>query len=206
MQKKILTTFALLITVGAVVFFVQILFRAMWYVPASELEVPDAREISNASPRASAPLSGDYPVLVHIPSLHIEAEVERVGVNWRGNMASPASYNDVGWYKHGTVPGDIGSAVLNGHLDNGLGLDGAFKHLEDISVGDVVFVSMKSGARLHFVVVEKHSYPYMEVPTEELFSRADASRLNLVTCDGRWVRGGDTYDHRLVVYTQLSII
>lgn len=176
----------------------------MWYVPETELEVPDKHGYTSVGRGASQSLQGDYPVRVKIPSLDIVADVEAVGVNWKGNMASPSTYHEVGWYKKGTRPGEVGSAVIDGHVDNGLGLNGAFKHLEDIAVGDDVLVDMKSGERLRFVVVEKAIYPYLEVPVDTLFSRADAARLNLVTCDGRWVRGGDTYDHRLVVYTQLE--
>jgi sortase (surface protein transpeptidase) len=93
--------------------------------------------------------------------------------------------------------------VIDGHVDNGLGLSGVFKHLEDLQQGDDVYVVTKTGRELHFVVEDTVSYPYKTVPLETLFSRDDDARLNLITCGGSWVKSDKTYDHRFVVYTRL---
>jgi hypothetical protein len=52
-------------------------------------------------------------------------------------------------------------------------------------------------------VVEIEIYPYKDAPKEKIFAQNDMARLNLITCDGTWVKADKTYDERLVVYTKL---
>ncbi len=150
--------------------------------------------------------SDDLPLRLDIPSLHIDAAVQDVGVKPDGSMGTPNNFTDVAWYKYGTVPGEIGSAVIDGHVDNGLSLAGVFKHLNNIEVGDEVDVQTESGKTLRFTVAAIADYDYKSVPTNQLFNASDVPRLNLITCDGAWVKGEKTYDHRLVVYTTLTSI
>lgn len=119
-------------------------------------------------------------------------------------MGTPSNFTDVAWYKYGPVPGALGSAVIDGHVDNGLALAGVFKHLVDIKIGDRVTTVTRDGSQLQFAVVAIETYPYQDTPSSTIFATAtDTARLNLITCEGTWVPGGKTYDHRLVVYTQL---
>lgn len=165
---------------------------------------PEAQspELAAQAPANSVP-PVELPDRLNIPALDLDAIVLRVGVTPKGNMAVPPNYIDVGWYKYGTVPGQVGSAVFAGHVDNGLGFDGVFKHLNKLKIDDDIYVITKKGTRLHFIVEGIESYPYTEVPTNRLFKNSDAIRLNLVTCDGGWIQGEKTYDRRLVVYTKL---
>jgi LPXTG-site transpeptidase (sortase) family protein len=193
---------AALIVIIAVAVFTSTLSNAVAYAPetpaaatstASGAQTPGLFKVADAA----------LPSRLIIPSLDINANIQYVGENAAGNMMAPDNFTDVSWYKYGAVPGTIGSAVMAGHVDNGLGLDGVFKHLSDLKVGDDVYIQTKGGERLHFRVSETQVYPYQSVPTQTLFAQDDAARLNLITCDGSWVAGGDTYDHRIVIYTRL---
>jgi len=119
-------------------------------------------------------------------------------------MATPGNYTDVGWYKYGAVPGFAGSAVMDGHVDNALALDGVFKRLGELRVGDEIFVDTASSTKLRFVVVEVASYAVADVPLERIFNAKDASHLNLITCTGEWSRDTQEYAERLVVYATLA--
>lgn len=199
MEEKIrqMTLIAAVVAVAALVF-IGTIVRATLYAP-------DAGFDTGFEPPERVSESGiTVPRLLSIPSISVETEVERVGVNAKGNMATPSNYRDVGWYKYGPRPGEKGSAVIAGHLDDGLGFDGVFKNLNELRRGDEIIVETKDGHILTFEVVEVISYPYDEVPTERLFNRNDQPRLNLVTCSGKWTRGAKTYDERLVVYTVLK--
>ena len=50
----------------------------------------------------------------------------------------------------------------------------------------------------------EHVQEEREGPRVGTGDRDDAVRLNLITCDGMWVKSGHTYDERLVVYTTLA--
>jgi sortase A len=142
----------------------------------------------------------DYPVYLRIPSINVSAAVQQTGLSRKGNMGVPTNYTDVAWYKYGPIPGEKGSAVIDGHVDNGLSLPGVFKNLDRIKVGDTIIVKTAAGTERTFTVQETKMYPYKEVPTELLFNRTDRQRLNLITCTGAWLPGDKTYDQRLVVF------
>jgi sortase A len=146
---------------------------------------------------------GDIPSQLSIPSLGINAKVQQTGLTKSGAMGTPTNFTDVAWFKNGPAPGQVGSAVIDGHVDNGLSLAGVFKHLADIKMGDDVYVTTQSGQQLHFKVSDIEIYPYKDAPSNLIFEQNDAVRLNLITCDGTWVKGDRTYNERLVVYTTL---
>ena len=143
------------------------------------------------------------PVRLYIPSISIDAKVEEVGVAKNGTMATPRTFQTVGWYKYGPVPGEIGSAVLDGHSDNGLGLKGVFKRLEELEDGHDIYIYDKEGRQIHFRVISVDTYEYTEVPTDQIFNESERALLRLITCDGRWVREYKTYDTRIIVTAEL---
>ncbi len=180
--------------------FATTLVRSVWYAPSGEVASSTLEALAPA--REAVP--GDLPGRLRIPAVSIDAAVKHVGVNEEGLMATPGNFVDAGWYKYGTVPGFLGSAVIDGHVDNALSLDGVFKHLADLKPGDDIYIDTASSTQLHFVVEEVTSYPLAEVPKERLFGAKDAVRLNLITCDGAWIKGQKTYERRLVVYAKLA--
>lgn len=177
--------------------FASTFVRAFFYAPDESIEVPQI---------APDPLLGpeQYPARLLIPSLAVDAEVQHVGVTENGNMATPSNFKDVGWYKHGVTPGGSGSAVIAGHVDNGLGLAGVFNNLADLEEGDDIYVRRPDGSEVHFVVTGKRAYPYDDVPVDVLFNPVGSVRLNLITCDGEWLAEDKTYDQRLVVFAKLA--
>ncbi len=182
------------LVIAAALVFLYTLYNSVYYsaqttgpAPITAIETPVA--------------TSSLPSRLIVPALSINASVQDLGVNSIGDMQAPDNFVDVGWYKYGTVPGYQGSAVIDGHVDNGLGLAGVFINLNKVQVGDHVYVKTNGGTMLEFVVADVQVYPYQGVPANELFSLDDAARLNLITCDGTWVNGQDTYNQRLVVYT-----
>lgn len=193
MRAKYAYILATVLLVGGLAVFAGTLARAtLFSSPDDTAAVTDAV------------VPGDYPVRLKVPSLGIDANVQQTGLTKAGAMGVPTNFTDVAWYKDGPLPGQVGSAAIDGHVDNGLSLAGVFKHLGDIKEGDDVYIETKSGQELHFVVEEVADYPYKDVPTDRIFTRADKPRLNLITCDGKWVRADKTYDERLVVYAVLK--
>jgi len=151
-----------------------------------------------ASAVAAATDPTDYPVELQIPSIHLVSPIQQVGLNSKGEMDVPdGNTNKVGWYKYGTVPGQIGSSVLDAHVY------AAFSKLKYLKTGDSIYIRTKNGNTLHFQVEETQYYRLSAVPAVTLFNRSDARRLNLITCAGSLTKDRSTYDHRLIVYTKL---
>ena len=93
----------------------------------------------------------------------------------------------------------MGSAVIDGHVDNALGLPGVFSKLKNVKRGDDIYVTDKNGTKIHFVVREVQEYPYDKAPAEEIFNESERSLLRLITCGGKWIQSAKTYDTRVVV-------
>jgi LPXTG-site transpeptidase (sortase) family protein len=183
------------IFIGALLVFSFIATHALWWAPESDIAPPGQAVVIAAT--------SSLPSRMYIPSLNIDANVQHVGIAASGNMGVPSNFTDVGWYRYGTVPGQRGSAVIDGHVDNGLSLPGVFKRLSEIKVGDDVYIEDSEGQKLHFVVYDVEVYPYKSVPMKTVFAASGTANLNLITCEGSWLQSGRTYDHRIVVYTKL---
>ncbi len=146
-----------------------------------------------------------YPVRLTIPSIDVSAKITSVGINVDGNMSTPNNYDDVGWYKYGPMPGEKGSAVLTGHSGNGLGLpDVVFGHLDNVKIGDDIYVGTKGTSQLHFKVTSIEEYDY-NAPTNLIFNQDNGNFLKLITCSGSFIRQYNTHDKRIVVTATLDV-
>jgi sortase A len=185
---------AAIITLGAIGFFTNTLVHAVAYDTDN-----------SASPTGTAPkvIPANHPSRLIIPTLSINAAVQDTTITKRGTMGTPTNFTDVAWYEYGALPGDPGEAVIDGHVDNGLGLSGVFKELGNIQKGTDIFILEHGGTKLHFVVTDVSSYDYKSVPMEKILYAGRLPRLALITCEGTWISGEKTYDERVVVTARL---
>ncbi len=142
------------------------------------------------------------PVRLQIPAIGVDAVVEEVGEDAVGRMDTPTRVEDVAWYESGVAPGEIGNAVMAGHLDRADGRPAVFWSLGKLRPGDEILVTDAGGAEYRFQVTQVAVYPYDEAPLAEIFGFSLRSRLNLITCRGRWDRKQGTYQERLVVFSE----
>jgi sortase A len=144
------------------------------------------------------------PRLITIPSIKLKRDIIDVGIASDGKLDVPPNYTQVGWYKHGTLPGKTGSAVLDGHVDNGSTIDGPFKRLREVKIGDEIFVTAADGTRQKFVVTQSKAYPTNKFPGELVFHDKSGKLLKIITCHGKYIPSIDTYDQRLIVTAELA--
>ncbi len=200
-------------TVGFIGIFSSVLSEALYPAQETEIYVASASVVATSSPPISiqtpAPLpkpSKSIPIPIQIspklsiPSLSINAKIEKVGINTKGNIASPTTFQTVGLYKYGPKPGEKGTALIDGHLNNGLGLSGVFANLDSIKIGDLVIITDEKNNKQQFEVYAKSSADYTAHLSDILPTENDNTpRLMLVTCDGDWVADQKTYDKRVIV-------
>ena len=149
-------------------------------------------------PTVTAP-AGAY---LTIPSIGVNASIQNVGMTPEGAMAIPDSTVAVGWYSPGPRPGEIGSAVIGGH-NRWHDTTAVFLRLEEVQIGDVISVVDAQGISTAFVVRETRLYN----PTDdaaEIFTSADGTHLNLITCSGVLDPATNSYTKRFVVFTDLK--
>ena len=142
------------------------------------------------------------PVVLEIPSLHIKADIEEVGMDSKGRMEVPSTNMSVAWYKLGFKPGQEGSAVIDGHYDTNTGAPAVFYEIGKLNKGDKVLVTDKQNITYTFEVTDIQIYPYDQLPMKKIFASGGTSTLNLITCQGTFDEKAANYSHRTVVYTK----
>ncbi|MDO8564973.1 MAG: class F sortase [bacterium] len=162
--------------------------------------IPAVRQMQTSKP---AVVASKTPVRLKIPALSINARVEDVGIAKSGAIASPGSFSTVGWYKYGAKPGEKGSVIMDGHVDNGLAKVGVFKRLENIKEGDRIFVETADGKTFEYVVERMVTYPYKSVPMANIVNQKSQAELVLITCAGEFMKDLKTYTERLIVHAVL---
>src|SRR5579884_4223980 len=125
-----------------------------------------ANSIISINNSSSTPTEPWQQARLSIPRLHINAPVLSVGKTPSGAMDAPVSqainspyWTSVFWYNVGPAPGQAGNAVIAGHVDRVGGDPAVFWSLSHLTPGDKVFVAMKSGQQLQFVVNRVVKYP-----------------------------------------------
>ncbi len=188
--KKIFIKWVILI---AYLIFAVIIYRTFYYIPSDEIILPKTEARATTTVYETA-----YPTALSIPKININTKIQQVGITQRGNMATPNNFIDVGWYKYGTIPGDIGSAVIAGHVNNELGLPAVFSDLKNLKNGDDIYITTEKNIKLHFIVTKINIYDYDTI-VEEVFNENNEKILKLITCTGNWIDKIKTHNKRLVV-------
>jgi LPXTG-site transpeptidase (sortase) family protein len=125
-----------------------------------------------------------------------------VGVEPDGQMTIPADVDRVGWYRFGPTPGDDGSAVIAGHVDDREQGLGAMAPLREAAVGDEVVVTDAAGAAVRWRVVSREVIEKQELPLARLFARDGPPRLTLITCGGPFLAEFGSYRDNVVVVAE----
>ena len=152
----------------------------------------------------AAPLSTVHsaPVQLRIPVLQMSVALTTLGENADGTVQVPSDDRQPGWFRLGPTPGEIGSAVILGHVDNTSG-PGIFFYLRTLAAGDPVFVDRADGSTVEFVVDSVASYPHDQFPAQRVYGSHGSSALQLVTCGGVFDHATGGYLSNIVVYTSL---
>ncbi|MDE2188167.1 MAG: class F sortase [Patescibacteria group bacterium] len=216
MKRILKTSIAGILTIIAAVVFVRTFTNAAVYHPDGSVNpitgiVTDIIPTNNSSmhtavaeAKISPEVNASYPKRLVIPSIGVNASFENVGTTANGAIGTPDNFTSVAWYDHSSIPGTKGTAIIDGHVDNGLGLAGVFKHLDQVQVGDKVNITTNGGLKLNFTVTDIAKYDYNSTSTPSLTVRESGSYIMLVTCTGNWLPDQRTYDERLVITAKLD--
>ena len=147
---------------------------------------------------ATEPVQLPPPTRVRIPSIAVDSALESLGTDAAGALRGPADYGQAGWYTAGVAPGEIGPAVIAGHVDSAAG-PAVFYRLRDLKAGDVIEVA-RGDQWIPFRVVASEKYPKNQFPTERVYRPTPVPELRLITCGGTFDRTRRSYEDNIVVY------
>ena len=157
----------------------------------------------SGSALASYTVAADVPRALYIDSLDIAARVLPMSVNPDGSMQAPIGIYDTGWYMGSARPGDKGAVAIDGHA-SGPTREGLFAYLDTLSVGDEVRLERGDGEMFRYRVVHSETIDVSRVDmTKFLTPHGSAEEgLNLITCNGQWLRHERTFNQRTIVYPE----
>jgi hypothetical protein len=170
---------------------------------ASPSPSPSATSGPAAAPRAVSPVvARSAPVTLRIPAIGLTVPVSELGLNPDGTIQVPTNFQEPGWYRLGPSPGQVGSAVIVGHVDSYQG-PAVFFRLRSLQPGDLVEVTLADGVITHFAVRAVAMYTKTHFPTRLVYGSHGYSGLQLVTCGGVFDYQARRYLSNIVVYTNL---
>lgn len=156
------------------------------------------------APPATAPavplVAYSTPVSLRVPAIALSVSLSTLGLNPDGSVQVPDNDTEPGWFKLGPSPGQIGSAVILGHVDTYQG-PGIFFQLRTLLDGDQVQVTLADGAVTTFAVSNVVQYTKTAFPADLVYQSQGRSELQLVTCGGAFDEATGHYLSNVVVYT-----
>ena len=110
------------------------------------------------------------------------------------------------WYDGGAAPGQLGSAVILGHVDSALGAGhlGLFFKLGELRPGAHISVALADGASTNWVVTSDRIYTDNNFPDAQVYARSGPATLRLVTCGGTFDAQSHGYLSAIVVTARLT--
>ena len=143
-------------------------------------------------------LPASPPVRVEIPAIRVASRLIRLGLDRDGSLEVPRDFQVAGWFVGGPQPGQLGPAVLAGHVDSRSG-PAVFYRLRELRQGDLVTVIRADGLPVRFQVESVASYPKQALPSRLVYGPATTPSLRLITCTGTFDRSRRSYRDNLVV-------
>jgi hypothetical protein len=189
-----------LVTVGAGAIAVAVL--AQQHAPS-----PGRSAAGTVGAAAKGPsLRRSVPVSVSIPEIGVRSKLLSLGLNSDGSIAVPSlatSADKAAWYKYSVTPGQIGAAVIEGHVDS---YDGpaVFYRLGELHPGNRIDVTLANGTTAVFRVTGVREYAKDKYPAEMIYGPTNYAALRLITCGGDFDAATHHYLSSVVVFAVLS--
>jgi hypothetical protein len=147
------------------------------------------------------PLPSSDPVSVTVGSIDACSTLQPVGVDAQRRIEVPSVHTpeQAGWYRLGPTPGELGPAVVVGHV-NGDGRAGVFADLDDVEEGDRIAVARRDGRTAFFTATTVVQADKDAFPTTAVYGDTRDAQLRLITCGGALDRSAHRYDDNVIVF------
>lgn len=141
-------------------------------------------------------------VRLRIPDIAVDAPVVSIGKNPDGSMEVPGDASEVGSYKYAPTPGEIGPAIITGHVDSISG-PAVFWRLRELKPNQLIHVKRADKTTATFRIDSVKEYPQDSFPTNFVYGNVDYAGLRLITCSGSFNLASRHYSTNLVVFARL---
>ncbi|MGW2030727.1 MULTISPECIES: class F sortase [Streptomyces] len=167
---------------------------------------PDNRAVLDTLAPAPASLPFSPVQRVRIPAIRVDAPVVQVGLDADGWVAAPPPENPglAGWFTGAVSPGEKGTAVIVGHVDNKQG-PAVFYGLGALKKGNQVEVLRQDGRTAVFEIYGVEVFEKKNFPGDRVYGSKGAPELRVITCGGGFSKQNG-YDGNVVVFARLAAV
>jgi hypothetical protein len=146
------------------------------------------------------------PTEIRIARIGVKAKVVNVGLDANGAIEVPSLEHAelAGWYELGPSPGEIGNAIVVGHVDSYAIGPAVFFRLGALRSGDAIEIRRQDGTVAKFIVDRVGSYPKSSFPTDLVYGDSDKAGLRLITCGGPFDESARSYLNNVIVFATRS--
>ncbi|WP_051071933.1 class F sortase [Amycolatopsis decaplanina] len=156
------------------------------------------------SPTTVSPLPPARPARLEIPAIGVRTgEIVDLGLAGDGTLQVPDDAITTGWFTGGPAPGEVGPAVLAGHVDYKK-VPGVFVRLKELETGDEAIVHREDGVTAVFTVYAVERHPKASFPTEKVYGDTTGPELRLITCGGDFDSSTGNYLDNVVAFAKLT--
>ena len=125
------------------------------------------------------------PVSISIPAIYVSAKLVTLGLDPSGALQVPTTGTVAGWFNGAPTPGQIGPAIVVGHVDWN-GKLGVFFRLKDLKKGDQIYIKRADGRTVTYSVTGTLIVPKLKFPTNVVYGDINFAGLRLITCGGKF--------------------
>ncbi len=165
--------------------------------------VAPVRSVDAGVTAAPADASSQVPVAVRIPRLGVSSPLVPLSVDGAGVLEPPSTADVAGWHVGGAVPGEVGPAVVAGHVDSTSG-PGVFVDVATLRTGDRIEIAQAGGDVLGFTVQTVETVDKSTFPTERVYGPTPSPQLRLITCGGWFDSTVGHYVANVIVHAALD--
>ena len=146
-------------------------------------------------------LARSVPIRLQIGAIGVDSRLIGLGLERDGSLEVPAGGFPAGWFTGAPTPGELGPAIIAGHVDmNG---PAVFYNLHNLKAGDRVTVTRRDGSKPVFRVTRVEQFPKDHFPTNLVYGNIDHAGLRLITCGGTFNAQSGHYEDNLVAFADL---
>jgi hypothetical protein len=173
--------------------------------PASAA-APDSRVGAGTFSAPPASLGFSAAGRIRIPAIQVNAPVMPVSLDSAGWVAAPPPEdpNLAGWFTGAVSPGEKGTAVIVGHVDNRRG-PAVFYGLGSLRKGNRIEVLRKDGRTAVFETYGVEVFSKSNFPGDRVYGSKGTPELRVITCGGGFSKQNG-YDGNVVVFARLVAV
>jgi len=159
---------------------------------------------SSGQPSVEA-MARSTPLSVSIPAIDVTSDLHALGLNDDGSLQVPTGerYDEAAWYDGSPTPGEVGPAVIEGHVTSQGSVPSVFFDLGELGRGDRVEVTRQNGSVATFEVYGTDSFPKDDFPKVAVYGNTEGPELRLITCGGEYDPEARAHVDNIVVFARL---